>query len=127
MLLAGVLFAAATACLLAVILVFKTDFWVGIILLFGLISLLMHGINNVVTSMAPLYLRDKINSGMLSGLLNGACYIGSAISAYGLGAYADHFGWTNTFYLLLGCCAVPIVISLITAIATDRAHKINND
>lgn len=123
LLLAGVLFAAATACIFAVILLFKTDFWLGIILLFGLISLLMHGINNVVTSMAPLYLRDKINSGMLSGLLNGACYIGSAISAYGLGAYADAFGWTSTFYLMLGCCAVPVVISLIMAAVMHRTNK----
>ncbi|MBQ8343431.1 MAG: MFS transporter [Clostridia bacterium] len=123
LLLAGVLFATSSVCIFAVILLFKTDFWLGIILLFGLISLLMHGINNVVTSMAPLYLRSKLNSGMLSGLLNGACYIGSAISAYGLGAYADRFGWTSTFYLLLGCCAVPIVISLIMAAVMHRAHK----
>ena len=115
LLLTGVLFAIATVCIFVVILLLKTDFWLGIILLFGVISLLMHGINNVVTSMAPLYLREKINSGLLSGLLNGACYIGSAISAYGLGAYADRFGWTSTFYLLLGCCAVPVVISLIMA------------
>lgn len=123
LLLAGVLFASATVCIFAVILLFKTSFWLGIILLFGLISLLMHGINNVVTSMAPLYLRDKINSGMLSGLLNGACYIGSAISSYGLGAYADHFGWTSTFYLLLGCCAVPVVISVVMAAVLYRMHK----
>jgi OPA family glycerol-3-phosphate transporter-like MFS transporter len=123
LLLTGGLFAVATICIFVVILLLETNFWLGIILLFGMISLLMHGINNVVTSMAPLYMRDKINSGLLSGVLNGACYIGSAISAYGLGAYADRFGWTSTFYLLLACCALPVVISAIMVAVTHCKRR----
>ena len=80
---------------------------------FGAIALWMHAINNVATSMAPLYLRKRINPGLTSGLMNGACYLGSALSSYGLGAVADNFGWMSVFYLLLGCCILPVVLSFI--------------
>jgi len=45
----------------------------------GLISCLMAGVNNVITSMAPLYWKDTANSGLLAGVLNGFCYLSSTI------------------------------------------------
>lgn len=111
--LAGVLFAGASVCLISVILLFQTELWVVILIVFGLISLLTYGINNVVTSMSPLYLRGKINAGFLSGVMNGACYVGSALSSYGLGGFADTYGWNAVFYLLLTCCFVATATSLV--------------
>ena len=79
---------------------------------FGLVTLLMHGINNVITSIAPLYLRDKVNSGMLAGIMDGCCYVGSAISAYGLGGISDMFGgWEAVFKVVLIVCIVPIILT----------------
>lgn len=78
---------------------------------FAVVSCLMAGVNNVITSMAPLYLKEKYeNSGMLAGVLNGFCYLGSTISSYGLGAVADAKGWRAVFVLLLSVgCAVTLL------------------
>lgn len=63
--------------------------------------LVAHGANLVVTVIEPMKMNDKINAGLLAGLLNGFCYIGSTISGYGLGGIADKFGWIGVFYLLI--------------------------
>ena len=80
---------------------------------FALVSCFMAGINNVITSMAPLYWKDKINSGMLAGILNGFCYVGSTISSYGLGLVADSYGWNVVFWLLCVLCVVCVVIGVV--------------
>lgn len=80
---------------------------------FALVSCFMAGINNVITSMAPLYWKDKINSGMLAGILNGFCYVGSTISSYGLGLVADSYGWNVVFWLLCILCVVCVVIGVV--------------
>jgi len=76
-----------------------------LLLCFAFVSCFMSSINNVITSMAPLYFKEKVNSGMLAGLLNGCCYIGSTLSAYGLGSVADGMGWSAVFWLLLALTA----------------------
>ena len=111
--LAGAMFGMAAICLLAVVLLLKTSYWAVVLVFFGLVVLLMHGVNNVIVSMTPMYLREKIDSGKTAGILNGFCYVGSTISSYGLGAVADLRGWDGVFHLLLIACAVPAVFTLI--------------
>ena len=76
----------------------------------ALVSCLMAAVNNIITSMAPLYMRAKINSGMLAGILNGCCYLGSTLSSYGLGVIADNFGWTAVFETLIGFCVLTFIV-----------------
>jgi OPA family glycerol-3-phosphate transporter-like MFS transporter len=93
---------------------------------FGVISCLMSGVNNVITSMAPLYWKERVNSGMLAGVLNGCCYLGSTLSAYGLGAIADVGGWNSVFYLLFGLCALSALLGVVymtTKRAKDKKMK----
>lgn len=76
---------------------------------FSFVSCLMAGVNNVITSMMPLYYKEKLNSGMIAGILNGFCYLGSTISSYGLGCIADVWGWSTVFWTILvltlmACC-----------------------
>lgn len=117
-LLTGLLFLLSALLLGGVILLLRTPLWWGIVLAFGLLSLLMHSINNVITSMFPLRLGGQVNAGLLSGLLNGACYIGSALSSFGLGAFADSLGWSAVFYLLLACTAAPVLLSPLVFLLT---------
>ena len=49
----------------------------------------------------PFSLREKINSGFLAGLMNASTYIGSTVSAYGLGKLADGNGWDLVMIVLL--------------------------
>jgi sugar phosphate permease len=79
---------------------------------FAAVCFLMTTCNSVITSMFPMFMKGKMNSGMLAGVLNGFCYVGSTVSSYGLGAVADHFGWSAVFTVLtvvcVGCVALTI-------------------
>lgn len=110
--LCAVLFAMATA-LVGVVIGFISLSAAVTIASFACISCVMSSVNNVITSMAPLYWREKINSGLLAGVLNGFCYIGSAISSYGLGFVADQGGWDAVFYLLLFGCGLCVIVGAV--------------
>lgn len=81
-------------------------------MLFGLIAVnfLASSLNSLITSIFPLFMRGKVNSGLFAGVLNGFCYVGSAISSYGLGAIADNFGWISVFWVLIGFCFVSFIL-----------------
>lgn len=79
---------------------------VFMIICFGAIVCMMHSVNNVITAIAPLELRNKVEPGKIAGLLNGFCYLGSTISSYGLGLIADISGWSGVFILILVLCIV---------------------
>lgn len=86
------------------------------ILCLSLVSLSTSAINNAVTSMFPLYHKAEINSGMAAGVLNGFCYIGSALSDYGLGLIADLSGWNAVFIVLCVASEVCVLIAISRAI-----------
>ena len=69
--------------------------------LFGGIACLMSAVNNVITSVVPLYSRDKMDSGLLAGVLNTFCYIGSTLATSLLGRIADTSGWNDVFVCIL--------------------------
>ena len=80
---------------------------------FAIVSCLMAAVNNVITSMMPLRLKDRVNSGRMAGLLNGFCYLGSTLTSYGLGAIAGGLGWSAVLYVLLGVSALAGVVGLL--------------
>lgn len=98
---------------------------VVMILCFGIVMCMMHGVNNVITSIAPLKMRDKVEPGKIAGVLNGFCYMGSTMSAYGLGAIADHNGWSAVFNLLLTSCVVGIAVGLLYMFYVKFIRKSN--
>ncbi len=69
-----------------------------------IVNFFASSLNSLITSIFPIFMRGKVNSGLFAGVLNGFCYIGSTISSYGLGVVADNFGWLSVFWLLIGCC-----------------------
>ncbi len=81
-------------------------------LLIGLVvvNFLASSLNSLITSIFPLFMRGKVNSGLFAGILNGFCYLGSTISAYGLGVIADNFGWIYVFWTLIGFCIVTFIV-----------------
>jgi sugar phosphate permease len=45
-------------------------------------------------------MKGKVNSGLVAGIINGFCYVGSTISDYGLGAVQEATGsWSSVFYV----------------------------
>ena len=107
-----VLLAIASA-FLCIVIFFENTNAVIMVVCCGILMCMMHGVNNVITSIAPLKMRDKVDSGKIAGILNGFCYLGSTISAYGLGAIADRGGWDAAFYLLLAACGVGLLIGVL--------------
>lgn len=67
-------------------------------------------LNSLVTSVFPMFMRGRVNSGLFAGILNGFCYLGSTISSYGLGVIAEAFGWISVFWVLIGFCGIVAVI-----------------
>ena len=61
----GVFFALSTVTILGIQLLFETDLWYLALLLFGLVSLFMNGVNNVITNMFPLHDCRAIKRGLL--------------------------------------------------------------
>ncbi len=74
------------------------------------VSFLASSLHSLVTSIFPLLMRKDADSGLLAGVLNGFCYLGSTISSYVLGAIADNFGWSTVFLTLIGFCAVSFFV-----------------
>lgn len=96
-----ILFSCATLLIGAVIGFLQTPLLPATVTCLAMVSCLMAGVNNVITSMAPLHLKSHVPSGKLAGILNGFCYLGSTVSTYSLGAVADAWSWMAVFILLL--------------------------
>ncbi|MBR3804189.1 MAG: MFS transporter [Clostridia bacterium] len=93
------------------------------IICFVLIFLMISSCNSVVTSVFPLFMKARINSGKIAGLTNGFCYLGSALSSYVLGAIAENFGWSIVFYVILGVCAFVFIIWMIYLLIKAKIKK----
>lgn len=104
------IFFTASALFIAPIVLVNDISPIVMLICFGIVTLLMHAINNVITAIAPLGLRDKVDSGAIAGVLNGFCYLGSTVSSYGLGAVADAKGWSAVFVLVFAICIASVII-----------------
>ncbi|MBQ6600603.1 MAG: MFS transporter, partial [Clostridia bacterium] len=95
------------------------------LILFGGIACLMAAVNNVITSIVPLYSRDKIDSGLSAGLLNTFCYVGSTLATSLLGRIADTRGWNDVFICILIFTAVSFAVCFISVVIkkSNRLQK----
>lgn len=91
--------------------------------LFGGIACLMSAVNNVITSIVPLYSRDKIDSGLLAGLLNTFCYIGSTLATSLLGKIADTSGWNNVFICIFVLTIISFVVCCVSVMVKKKSAK----
>ena len=104
------------------------------ILGFTLVTFIVYSSNTLITSLYPMEMKGKINSGLIAGVLNGFCYVGSTLSTYGLGAIADKFtneeigygGWNEVFWTICGICAVVSAAAIVYA-CIKRAMTVKNN
>ena len=94
----------------------KTEYWYIILILFGAVNMFMHGSNNVITSMLPLSVGKKYNAGLVGGVLNGACYVGSTLSQYVIAAIATATDWKTVMNVLLYLCLFAFMVALVVRI-----------
>ena len=121
----GFFYLLLSGCLCGLFFALRLNGVILTLVLFGLISCLTHGINSVLTSIMPLAMRDKMNTGFLAGLMNATCYIGSTISAYGLGKIADGASWNFVIQILFvaSFAAVLLSVGVILVNAIGRIAK----
>ncbi|MBQ3234822.1 MAG: MFS transporter [Clostridia bacterium] len=93
------------------------------IVCFAVVYLCVSSCNSLVTSMFPLFMKGKVNSGLIAGVINGFCYVGSALSTYVLGAVADARGWNAVFWLLFIICVAVLVVWLVYQIVYQIFRK----
>ena len=90
---------------------------------FTIVCFLITSCNSVITGIFPLFMKGKVNSGLIAGVLNGFCYLGSTISSYGLGIIADNFGWVSVFGVLFGVCCSVVVVAVIYSLFKRKTSK----
>ena len=91
-----------------------------LISLFGISAMLMSAVNNVITSIIPLYMRDKMDSGLLAGVLDTFCYVGSTLSTGLLGFIADRNSWSGVFICLFIFGIAACMLSFITVFVNRK-------
>lgn len=123
----GLNFAVCAALLIAVMALIGTPLYVLVLVCFSLVTFFSHASNNVMTSLVPLTMRDKINSGTLAGLLNGCCYVGSTLSSYGLGAIADAKGWSGVSTALLIVALVSVAVAAVYLVVKCVRKRVRNN
>lgn len=121
----AIVFSLATLLVIFVPGLFKTPLWWLILANLALISLLMSGANNIATSIIPLELRGKANSGFVAGIINGCCYVGSTLSQIGLALVASRHGWTAVFDVFLWAGLVVVVICIVAAFMLRKKETTN--
>ena len=85
------------------------------VVLAALLTGSMHGVHFILISMLPAYFRKKGNISMMTGILNCAVYVGSAISTYVFPLIANGGDWSATiitwFVIALVGTAVCLIIT----------------
>lgn len=117
------MFSISAIIIVCVILGLSLNQFVITLIGFTIVCFLISSCNSVITSIFPLFMKGKLNSGLIAGLLNGFCYVGSTISSYGLGAIAKAWGWNTVFWVLFGACILVCVIGLIYSIIKKISLK----
>lgn len=119
----GIFYFATTILVVLIILTLNLKSVPLTLALFGCIACLMSAVNNVITSIVPLYSRDKIDSGLLAGLLNTFCYIGSTLATSLLGRIADTRGWNDVFICILIFTVISFAVCCISVVLNKNSRK----
>ncbi|MBQ8995366.1 MAG: MFS transporter [Oscillospiraceae bacterium] len=85
------------------------------VLLFTLLSGMMHGINLMLVSLLPSYFGKMGVVSTVSGLVNSCTYLGSALVTYGIGASVDLIGWEWVTGIW---CAAAFVGAIVCALSS---------
>ena len=120
LLIIGIFFSAAFALSFGVYLIYPYKSVLFTMVLFIGLACMMSAINNVITSMFPLDNRDKMDSGLLAGLLDTLCYVGSSAAGILLGKMSEGLGWESVLITLFALAGTAALVSLCFALAAKK-------
>ena len=121
LLIKSILFGVAFTLSICVYLIYPLRSVPLTMVLFIGLACMMAAINNVITSMFPLDNRDKMDSGLLAGLLDTLCYLGSSTAGVALGTMSQNLGWTSVLITLFSLSAGAALTCLIGSIITKKS------
>ncbi len=84
-----------------------------LVVLFMILSVAGYVLSNTITSILPLFYKDRVKSGQTAGVTNACVYLGSTISSFCLGGIIDSFGWQMFLISLLAVAVIVTLMSLI--------------
>lgn len=90
------------------------------VLMFAILTGCMHGVNLMLVCMVPAYFRSTGKVSTMSGVLNAATYIGSAVSTYGIAVLSDALGWNATILIWLAIAACGTALCLLAIKSWNR-------
>lgn len=117
---AGMFFILSTIAS-ALMLIFSGSFASLSVILSAVITGCMHGINLMLVCIIPSYFKEKGNVSTVSGVINCASYIGTAISTYGVAAISQNFGWG---FSIFSWSITALLGVILTFIASGKINKI---
>ena len=95
------------------------------LIFFAAVCFLVGANNSLITSIFPLFMKGKVNSGAIAGVLNGFCYVGSTLSSYTLGLIADFGGWSGVFVLLLATSLITALLAPVHLLLKRRCARLD--
>ena len=122
----GALYGVSALLIMAVVIFLNLPVWIITLVCFMLVSMCMSGVNNVLTALFPISCPKTYNVGLVAGVIDGFCYLGSAITTYALGSVSESLGWNAVFGILLIVCAIMFLICIIYTIINKTKEKRNN-
>ena len=125
-LLNSILYAFTGAVLGILFVTFRFNLWFVTMGCLIFVSLMMSAVNNTNTSIFPLN-TENVNAGTIAGVIDGFCYVGSALSSYCVGALAEKAQNWNVVFALYLILAVVCVLSTFLYLALERKHGNTTD
>ena len=92
------------------------------VLLLAVIKGAMSGINFLLISLLPRKFHKYGNISTMSGVLNSATYVGSAVSTYGIAVISEQFGWSASTLVWLVLSAASIALCLANVPGWKKAY-----
>ena len=108
---AAIFFTVALVCFILLRALGDHSLWMTL-LLFGIITAAMHGVNTLYVSLFPLRYGHLGITSSLTGLLNACTYLGTSISNYGIGAVAQFSTWNTVAILWSVFALLGVVLTL---------------
>ncbi|MDO5547234.1 MAG: MFS transporter [Eubacteriales bacterium] len=82
------------------------------LLMMTIASTCMVGSNIMLINLIPIHFGVIGRSSSITGVLNCSAYLGSALSSYGIGAVAEHFGWRGAVLMWLVFSVFALLLAL---------------
>ena len=119
----GIFYSVAFLLSITIFLIYPLRTVAFTMVLFIGLACMMAAINNVITSMFPLDNRDKMDSGLLAGLLDTLCYVGSSAAGTLLGKMSQSLGWSSVLTTLFIFAGISAAVCLAVSVFTKKKTK----